>query len=610
MIRCRIDHSAADPPTALVLEQPVGQLQATSLADVPAVLTDAELAARRGHYVAGFVAYDAALAFDRAFRIPAAESPDGAPSLPLAWFGLFDRATPAPPLPRAEDLANGAGSSGWTCTGDPTTHAAAVDAIRRSIAEGDVYLVNHTTRFRRAWQDGDDPFALYGRLVAGYGVGYHAFLETEEWAVACGSPELFFESSAGQLVTRPIKGTAPRGRWSHEDADGAARLQTSEKERAENVMVVDLLRNDLGRVAVPGTVAVPSLAQLEQHPAMWQLTSTVTATATPDVGLAEVFAALFPCASVTGAPKVSAMSAIADLEDQRRGVYCGAVGLIAPPQPAGAHGPLARFAVAIRTAAVDKTRRVAEYGSGGGISWDSAPAAEWAEVLLKAGALAGSSAPALGAGHGLIETMASVPDQPVSTVRNLDRHLARLASSTRYFGLTVPLGIEKLVADAVAGLAGPHRVRLVLRSEGDVEIEAAPLDPNPDDPLWLCVDPDPVRSTDLWVFHKTTDRCRYDERMRRHPGADDVILVNERGELTETTRANLAVRIDGQWCTPPLDCGLLPGVERDRSLAEGRLVERVVTAHDLGRVDGIATLSSLRGWRAARIHPRCTCPDR
>lgn len=438
VLRCRIDHSAADPPVALMLDQPVGRLQATSVADVPAVLAEAEAVARHGCYVAGFVAYDAAPAFDRAFRIPGTNSGDRSPALPLAWFGLFERAVPAPPLPTVDATADGPALPGWACAIAPEVHAAAIDAIRTSIADGHSYLVNYTTRFNRAWPPQDDPFALYCRLVAGYEAGYHAFIETDWWAVACGSPELFFELAAGRLVTCPVKGTAPRGRWADEDADLAAALKASEKERAENVMVVDLLRNDLGRLAIPGTIAVPSLAQLEQHPTLWQLTSTVTATAEERTGLPEVFEALFPCASVTGAPKISAMSVIADLEHQRRGIYCGAVGFIAPTQHAEAQDPVARFAVAIRTAVVDKTHRRAQYGSGGGISWDSAPAAEWDEVLLKANALTASPSPALGANQGLIETMGYIPDGPVGRVRNLDRHLARLASSARHFNLTVP----------------------------------------------------------------------------------------------------------------------------------------------------------------------------
>ncbi len=373
-------------------------------------------------------------------------------------------------------------------------------------------------------------------------------------------------------------------------------------------MVVDLLRNDMGRIAATGSVAVPCLWQVERHPTLWQLTSTVTATARPEVGLTDLFRALFPCASVTGAPKVSSMAIIADLEQAPRGVYCGAVGLIRPdpshhPKP---NGVSARFAVAIRTAVVDKGRQLVEYGSGGGITWDSSPHSEWEEVLVKTKALVGGQQ-TIGVGCGLIETMGFDPLVDGGAVRNLGDHLARLAASADYFDLPAPVDAEGLVRDAVAGLADPRRVRLVLHPDGTIEVTTSALES--DDPSMvhqLCVDREQVESTNVALFHKTTDRGHYEERARRHR-SDDVVLVNERGEITETTRANLAVRLAGQWQTPALHCGLLPGIERARLLAAGALTERVMTVDDLREAEAVATLSSLRGWRAADIRPNCSC---
>ena len=257
---------------------------------------------------------------------------------------------------------------------------------------------------------------------------------------------------------------------------------------------------------------------------------------------------------------------------------------------------------------IDKARLLVEYGSGGGITWDSSPEAEWEEVLIKTKALVDSS-PSAGAGHGLIETMGYHPDVNGGTVRNLGDHLARLSFSADYFGFPAPVEAEVLVAKAISGLNTPARLRLVLRPDGTIDVSISTLE-NHDRPpgvQWLCVDPEPVASTNPALFHKTTDRRRYEERAQRHPSADDVVLVNERSELTETTRANLAVRLQGQWCTPPLDCGLLPGIERARLIASGRLVEQVITVEDLQRAEGAATLSSLRGWRAAHICPDCSC---
>jgi para-aminobenzoate synthetase / 4-amino-4-deoxychorismate lyase len=614
LVRCRIDHTAAGEG-GVELRAPQGQLEAWSVSDVAGVIAEAEAAARHGSYVAGFVAYEAAPAFDRAFRVqPAAPADQSIPRLPLAWFGLFAQSVAVEPLrppgANAEPPRHPCSpeTPSWHCEMDEPTHAAGIRAIRASIAQGMAYLVNHTTRFRRPWPETEDPFTLYRQLVAGHSGGYHAYIETADWAVACGSPELFFDFSAERLTAKPMKGTAPRGRWAAEDAGHAAALCASAKERAENVMVVDMLRNDMGRIAVTGSVTVPHLWQVERHPSVWQLTSTVTAETPPGSGLAEVFGALFPCASVTGAPKVSAMAIIADLEHTPRGVYCGAVGVIRPdPSPSDPSAVSARFAVGIRTAVVDKGGRVVEYGSGGGITADSSPASEWEEVLVKTKALV-DPPPSAGADQGLIETMGYHPRDKGGTVRNLGDHLARLAFSADYFGFPAPVQAQQRVTEAVAGLTAPTRVRLVLRPDGTLDLTTSVLEG--DDPTRvqrLCVDPEPIESTNAALFHKTTDRRRYDERAERHPRADDVVLVNERGELTETTRANLAVCLGGQWCTPALDCGLLPGIERARLLASGQLVERVIRVEDLCGAEGVATLSSLRGWRAARIWPDCSC---
>ena len=615
IVRCRIDHTAAGEG-GIELRAPQGQLEAWKVSDVASVIAEAEAAARRGWYAAGFVAYEAAPAFDGAFRIKSAAPGDETiPHLPLAWFGLFAESEDVAPLhscaTNTEPTRDTASpeSSIWHCEIDESLHAAGVRAIRGAIADGTAYLVNHTTRFRRSWAATEDPFSLYRQLVTGHNGGYHAYIETTDWAIACGSPEMFFDFAAGRLTTRPMKGTAPRGRSAPEDAEQAAALSTSAKEQAENIMVVDLLRNDMGRIAETGSVAVPQLWRVERHPSVWQLTSTVTARTPAETGLADVFGALFPCASVTGAPKISAMAIVAELELAPRGVYCGAVGLIRPdPSRSKPHGVSARFAVGIRTAVIDKPRFLVEYGSGGGITWDSSPEAEWEEVLIKTKALFDSS-PSAGAGHGLIETMGYHPDANGGTVRNLRDHLARLSFSAEYFGFPAPIEAEVLVAKAVSGLHTPARLRLVLWPDGAIDVATSTLE-NHDRPPGvqrLCVDPEPVASTNPALFHKTTDRRRYEERAQRHPSADDVVLVNERSELTETTRANLAVRLQGQWCTPPLDCGLLPGIERARLIASGRLVERVVTVEDLQRAEGAATLSSLRGWRAAHICPDCSC---
>ena len=375
-------------------------------------------------------------------------------------------------------------------------------------------------------------------------------------------------------------------------------------------MVVDLLRNDMGRIAETGSVAVPQLWRVERHPSVWQLTSTVTARTPPETGLADVFGALFPCASVTGAPKISAMAIIAELERAPRGVYCGAVGLIRPdPSGSKPHGVSARFAVGIRTAVIDKARLLVEYGSGGGITWDSSPEAEWEEVLIKTKALVdavtvGRCRPRPDRDDGLPprrrwwhRAQSRGPPRPPLVFRRVLRFPRPDGSrSTRRQGHR---RTERRPPDCASSFVPTAAI--------DVSTSTLENHDRPPGVQRLCVDPEPVASTNPALFHKTTDRRRYEERAQRHPSADDVVLVNERSELTETTRANLAVCLRGQWCTPPLDCGLLPGIERARLIASGRLIEKVITVEDLHRAEGAATLSSLRGWRAAHICPDCSC---
>jgi para-aminobenzoate synthetase/4-amino-4-deoxychorismate lyase len=616
--RCRFDLVGPGVSTSVELAAPFGQLEARRTDEVIDVLAEAEAAARGGRHVAGFVSYEAAPAFDAALAVRAPGSGMENVDLPLAWFGVFNerRATPAlpyrsvvpipsrPTQPEPSDSATAPGATAWSSEIGPAEHRRGVEMIRSAISAGDSYLVNFTTRFRRPWSGADDPFELYQQLVAGHSSGLHAIIETSEWAVASGSPELFFELASGRLTTRPMKGTAARGRWGVEDLRQAELLRTSEKERAENLMVVDLLRNDLGRVATSGTVSVPELWNIDRHPTVWQLTSTVTGAVEEAVGVVDAFRALFPCGSVTGAPKVATMGIIKGLERSPRGVYCGAIGIVEPESSEDGQGAgvRARFSVAIRTAAIDKTRQVAEYGSGGGITWDSSPGAEWEEVLVKTRSLTVSH----GGAWSLLETMRFDPgpaDGSDPGVRNLAAHLTRLRSSAHYFGLPVPTerDLEKKVGRAVNGLKVVARLRLLLHLDGTTEAEVGELHDQPSAILRLCLDDVSVDSGDLALFHKTTERQRYEQAVARHPGADDVVLVNERGEVTEATRANLCVLLGGRWCTPPIECGLLPGVERARLVALGHLHERVVTIDDLGRAEGVATISSLRGWRDARL---------
>jgi len=364
--------------TAMVFPPPERVLLARGVEDVVPVLEEVQRATAAGQWAHGLLSYEAAPGLDPGL-VTAAPDPDG---VPLAWFGISG----APAETEAISRSGPSPARVWLPDWTDAEHEAAVAVVHEHIAAGETYQCNLTDRLRTAAVT--DPEELYAHLVTAQLSAYNAHLDIGRFAIVSASPELFFEWCGDRLRTRPMKGTAPRGALPDEDELRAATLRASAKERAENLMIVDLLRNDLGRLARPGSVRVPTLFQLEGYPTVWQLTSEVTAEVGGDVGLVDVFRALFPCGSVTGAPKPRTMRLIRDLETTARGVYCGAIGYVAPPD-APVH---ARFSVAIRTAVVDRETGRAVYGAGGGITWDSEPASERAELLTKAAVLGGRPA--------------------------------------------------------------------------------------------------------------------------------------------------------------------------------------------------------------------------
>ncbi len=558
---------------SFLFEGPEEVIEAHRLDEVLPALRQVELAARAGRWAAGFVAYDAAPAFDAHLRVPGPQS-----AMPLLWFGLY-------PARRSVSPPDGRGAyrtGAWEPSIEQASYREAIDLIRKHICRGDTYQVNYTYRLQAPVEG--DLAVWYTDLCRAQRAGYCADLDLGRFRVLSVSPELFFEWRDGVLRTRPMKGTAPRGRWSEDDEMQRERLLTSEKNRAENLMIVDLLRNDLGRIARFGSVEVEELLAAERYETVWQLTSTIRAKPRDDIGLDEVFSALFPCGSVTGAPKVRTMEIIAELERGARGLYTGAIGMVGP----GLGDIEAVFSVAIRTVVVDVTAGRAEYGVGGGITLDSSPEGEYAETLDKAKVLS-HRIPEVG----LFETMRWEPEG----VRHLERHLARMEHSAAYFGMPFERkAAEAAVDEAMPEEGGPRRLRLLLDADGRITVEVTEMPAESAEPVKLIVDAESVNSQDWLLFHKTTRRDLYEERRARHPEAGDVVLVNERGEVTETTIANLAVKLDGRWVTPPLDSGCLPGIERQVLLDKGRLEERVVTVAELKSADEIAVINSLRGW--------------
>ena len=588
MIDARFDDLTGISPSFRLVE-PVGVLEATRPKEVRGVLEAAEGAAARGLWVAGYVAYEAAAGLDPALVVRERAAGDPFERLPLAWFAMFERREDTVlPVPQADPDPSMA--SNWRPSIDRATYDRAIARIRDRIAAGETYQVNFTLRLRS--QVAGDERGLYRDLCFAQRGAYAGYLNLGRYRVLSASPELFFRLDDGVLTTKPMKGTAPRGRWSAEDEAVAERLRGSVKDRAENAMIVDLLRNDLGRVAVLGSVAWSDVFDLERFETVWQLTSTVTARVRPGAGIADVFSAMFPCGSVTGAPKVRTMELIAELEDSPRGVYCGAVGYLAPP---GSGHPSARFNVPIRTVMVDAETGVAEYGVGGGITWDSRAAGEYEETVAKARVLVDRRP-----GFELYET---ILHEPGEGFRHLDRHLARLRSSCEYFGFALDEPAVVAAAEREAGRFPdrPARIRVVVDRRGRVTSGGLPL-PEPVEPVRVALDEaEPVDPSDPMVFHKTTRRRRYEEAKARHPDADDVMLTNTRGEITETTIANVAVKLEGGWWTPPLDAGLLPGVGRELALEQDRVEERPITVAELRGAEEVALVSDNRGWRRVEL---------
>ena len=552
-----------DPHHLIVAEQP---------ADVPAALIEVErLVENRGWHAAGFLSYEAATAFDQALPFRPVSG------FPYLWFGLYSQPVSSP-LPKPDSSRP---ILDWQPTVDRGSYHAAVDRIRDYIAEGRTYQVNYTMRLQAGFDSSPWEFFLH---LAQTQNRYAGYVDTGRFAVCSASPELFFELDGETITSRPMKGTANRGRTTGEDQAQADWLRNSEKNRAENVMIVDMVRNDLGRIAKPGSVRVPELFRVERYPTLWQMTSTVTAQTS--ASLVRIFEALFPCASITGAPKVSTIKIIHELEPDPRRIYTGAIGYLSP-------GRKASFNVAIRTALIDRQMKMAEYGIGGGIVWDSTSTDEYAEALLKARVLT-EPLPQFS----LLETMLWSPEDQYFL---LDRHIGRLVDSAGYFGFPVSESqVRQQLFELSASFQGPQRVRLLSDRDGKLDISAVPLSVD-EKPVYVRLANHPVDSADVYYFHKTTHRQGYDNVRSRFLGCDDVLLYNERSELTEFTIGNLVVELDQRLVTPPIECGLLAGTFRAQLLETGKITEQVIPLHRLKECKSIYRINSVRKWETVII---------
>ncbi|PRF68285.1 aminodeoxychorismate synthase, component I [Burkholderia multivorans] len=483
---------------------------------------------------------------------------------------------------------------------------AAIAAVHDALRAGDSYQINYT--YRLNFEVFGTPLALYRRLRARQPVRYGALIALPDgaWIVSC-SPELFVEKHGELLRARPMKGTAPRSADPQQDAASAAFLANDPKNRAENVMIVDLLRNDVSRIARTGTVRVPALFSVEPYASVWQMTSTVEAGWRDGTTFADMLRALFPCGSITGAPKHKTMQLIDAIETTPRGLYTGTIGWLDAPRDAAAACGDFCLSVAIRTLTLDAPpasapagddRRRGTMGVGAGIVLDSVAADEYAECELKARFLTDGDP-----GFQLFETTCATR---ADGIRHVDRHLARLQRSADAFGFRFDADALRRALDARCAALdgdGPYRMKLSLAKDGTLDIVAAALKPLPAGPVrvWLAADHGfaPTRANDALLLHKTTRRADYDRAWQAAEalGGFDMLFVNERGELTEGGRSNLFVKLDGQWVTPPLASGVLPGVMRAVLLDDPAFgaVERIVTRDDLSRAQALLLTNALRG---------------
>lgn len=522
------------------------------------------------HHAVGFLSYEAAPAFDDSLEVHAS-----AGKLLLA-FGLFDSYRLIDPA--AED-GKRFRLSEWTSGIEPERYMKSIRTVKEHIREGNSYQVNFTYQLHSTFEG--DPRSLFLAFAELLEAEYSAFIELEDTVICSFSPELFFEKRGNRLISKPMKGTASRGLTLERDKKIAEELRQSEKNRAENVMIVDMIRNDMGRIAKAGSVHVASLFEVERHPYVHQMTSTVTSECS--TSFYKILQALFPCASITGAPKIRTMQIIKQLEQGPRGVYTGSTGQIFPD------GDM-RFNVAIRTLELDKTSHCVSYGTGGGIVWDSAAEKEYRETRVKADFLVRPPR--------RFDLFESLLYSPETGFYLLEYHLKRLADSAEYFGFR--FSRQKCVAafeKERRHFAGwSVKVKCILNKKGDLKVEHGSLDGIKTDNLKVGMAKEPVHSQNPFLYHKTTLRDVYEKARASVPESDDVLLWNEKGEITESCRSNVVLQLNGALYTPPVESGLLPGTFRAYLLERGTIIEKPIPVTDLEKAEALYTINSVRKW--------------
>ncbi|MEH7226236.1 aminodeoxychorismate synthase component I [Bacillus sp. JJ1566] len=550
-------------------KNPLKVIMAKTIEEVLPCLELVQQAVSDGYFAAGFLSYESAPAFDSSFTVKTGGT------MPLLWFGIFSESYHQP-LNSNETYT----LTKWEPNVRMNDYQEAIRSIKHAIESGDTYQTNYTIRLTSEFKGND--IAFFEKLKRSQASNYCSYINTGDHSILSASPELFFHIEGEEIRTRPMKGTVKRGKSFEEDEANAKWLYHSEKNRAENLMIVDLLRNDLNTISEPGSVHVPKLFEIERYPTVHQMTSTIEAKVPKDWTLLEVFKGLFPCGSITGAPKISTMKFITEFETSPREVYCGAIGFITPEKEAV-------FNVPIRTVWIEHTTGRATYGVGGGITWDSTSEGEYNEILAKAKVLE-ESRPEF---H-ILESL--LLEEGLHFL--VEEHMHRLKQTSQYFGFPfVRIEIEaSLTKFAHQHPEGLFKVRLLLAKTGDIIVEGGPAE-QLKAPLKMVLADKFIDNNNPFLYHKTTNRGIYQEfQFTKPPEAFDVLLWNEAEEITEFTNGNVVVEIDGHFWTPPVTSGLLAGTFRANLLKQGKIHEKVLTIADLKRSKKVWFINSIRKW--------------
>ncbi len=576
-------HEAAP---ARLYQTPSRQLVAHNLIEIPALMAGLRKAQFEGQHAAGYFAYEAGFAFETGVNLDTATI-----DAPLAWFGIFDEYTEidGEVMPSLLPDPAGAWLSPLTPEISQSEYAKAFAAVQEYILAGDIYQANLT--FRALAKYVGNPLALYAAIRPRAAAGYGGIVWTgQQWHLSF-SPELFFALKEGRVTARPMKGTAARMLDPSQDAAAAENLRNDPKQRAENLMIVDLLRNDLSRVSIPGSVQVPDLFRVETYPTVHQMTSTVTALLAKHLSATDVIEAIFPCGSITGAPKIRAMQIIGALEQSPRQLYCGSIGRIDVDGSAA-------FNVAIRTFRLNETTKQVSLGLGSGVVADSQMDDEWAECLAKGefARMTGSNS----YGFDLIETMRF---EPMAGLLRLELHLERMKESAQLFGFEFDRHAVRNQLHAVTfHLEAACKVRLLCAKSGAIAIEVRSV-PEPPSAIWkVAAVPMPVAFDDFRLSHKTSNRAFYDDARKLAGNADEVVFIGSDGFLTEGSFTAIFAERDGILLTPRLTHGLLPSVLRRELIEEGRATEASLRLEDLA--GGFLLGNSLRGLIPAKLTPK------